>query len=171
MRVRALRLLIVCAAVVAVSTGGATAATAGRAHAARSLPKLATGWHPAYSVRPHTIYYTGDGSGLIGRIPGGAHAVGKQPGFLHWTRWNYVTARAVGTVWVKSCLPNCVASPFRRYSLTLTATLPRNGRFSTLTLHYSYAGKRVTDVRCDSGHGYYDLPPDWPRSNDCVAPQ
>jgi hypothetical protein len=67
-------------------------------------------------------------------------------------------------VWIKSCLPDCAGSPFYRYSVTVTATLPRNGRFSTVTLRYRYHGKPVVDVRCDSGHGYYDLPPDWPRS-------
>lgn len=148
---------------------GFAAAGASSALAAGSLPKLATGWFPRYAVRPHTIYYTGDSTGTIGVLPHGAPAVGQQPGFLHWTTWNHVRARAVGTVWVKNCVPDCAASRFYRYSLALTATRPRNGRFSTLTLHYRYRGQAVTDVRCDSGHGYYVLPPDWPRSNDCLA--
>jgi hypothetical protein len=37
------------------------------------------------------------------------------------------------------------ASPFHRYSVTVTATLPRNGHFSTMTLRYRYGGKRVVD--------------------------
>jgi hypothetical protein len=155
------RAIVVAAALVAVS--GSSAVAQG------SLPKLATGWFPRYAVRPHTIYYTGDSTGTIGVLPTGAHAVGKTPGYLHWKTWTRVRAYAVGTLWIKSCLPDCAGSPFYRYPATVTATLPRSGRFSMVTLRYRYHGKPVVEVRCDSGHGYYDLPPDWPRSNNCFA--
>jgi hypothetical protein len=141
---------------------------------AGALPQLATGApfssEPRYAVRPHAIFYTGDSTGILGVLPRGAPAVGKQPGFLNWKTWNRARAYAVGTVWLKNCLPDCASSQFRRYSVAVTATLPRHGRFSTMTLRYRIRGHLVTDVRCDSGHGYFDLPPDWPRSNDCLAP-
>jgi hypothetical protein len=136
---------------------------------AGTLPKLATGWFPRYEVRPHTIDYTGDGTGTVGRLSRRAHAVGRKPGFLHWKTWNTVRASGVGTVWIKSCRPDCAASPFYRYAVTVSATKPVNGRFSTLTLRYRFHGHKVVDTRCDTGHGYYDLPPDWPKSENCLA--
>lgn len=158
-----MRKLIVIAAAVSVAAVASSAAATG------GPPKLATGWFPRYAVRPHTIAYTGDSTGTIGVLPRGAPAVGKRPGFLHWTTWSRVRARAVGSLWIKNCVPDCASSRYYRYSLTLTATRPRNGRFTTMTLHYRYRGKPIIDVRCDSGHGYFVLPPNWPRSNDCLA--
>jgi hypothetical protein len=158
---RALALGVAVATIFAVGVSAALAAGA--------LPKLATGWFPRYTVRPHTIYYTGDSTGTIGRLPRGSHAVGKRPGFLHWKTWNGTRAFGVGTVWIKSCLPDCAGSPFSRYAATVTATKPVNGRFSTMTLRYRYHGHNVVDTRCDSGHGYYVLPPHWPKSENCLA--
>jgi hypothetical protein len=137
--------------------------------AAGGLPKLATGWFPRYEVRPHMIDYTGDATGVIGRLARRAPAVGKRPGFLHWKTWTASRAYGVGTVWLKSCRPDCAYSPYYRYAVTVTATLPENGRFSTLTLRYRIRGYRIVDTRCDSGHGYYNLPPDWPKSESCFA--
>ena len=147
------RALTIGVAVVTVLAVSAPALGAG------TLPKLATGWFPRYEVRPHTIYYTGDSTGTVGRLPRGSRAVGKRPGFLHWKTWNATRAFAVGTVWIKSCRPDCAASPFYRYAVTVNATMPVNGRFSTMTLRYRYHGHLVVDRRCDTGHGYYTLPP------------
>jgi hypothetical protein len=157
------RALTIGVAVVAVLALSAPALGAG------TLPKLATGWFPRYEVRPHTIDYTGDSTGIVGRLPRGSHAVGKRPGFLHWKTWNKARAAGTGTLWLKSCRPNCAASAFSRQPVTVTATKPVNGRFSTLTLRYRYHGHAVTDTRCDSGHGYYNLPPNWPKSENCLA--
>jgi hypothetical protein len=147
----------------------AAGSTALAAHHARPLPKLATGWFPRYAVRPHTIYYTGDGTGTLGRLPAGAHAVGKLPGFLHWPVWNDVRAYGVGTLWAKSCRPDCATSPFYRYAVTVTATRPVHGRFSTMTLRYHYRGRLVIDTRCDTGHGYWTLPAGYPPRHTCSA--
>jgi hypothetical protein len=38
-----------------------------------------------------------------------------------------------------------------------------------MTLDYTYRGKAVTDVRCDSGHGDCDPPPGPPGSEDYLA--
>lgn len=155
-----------------IAAGLGLAAAGSTAGAAGSLPKLATGapfGGPGYLVRPHTIWYTGDSTGVIGRLPNGAPAVGQTPGFLHWLTWSRARAFGVGTLWANDCVPACAYGRFHRFSLTVTATRPRHGRFSTLTLHYHAGGRAITDVRCDSGYGYYKLPPDWPRSNDCSA--
>ncbi len=155
--------LAIGVSVVAVLALGATALGAG------GLPKLATGWSPRYEVRPHRIDFTGDSTGIVGRLPRGAHAVGKRPGFLHWKTWNQVRATGVGTLWAKTCTPSCADSAFHRQPVTVTASKPVNGRFRTLTLRYRYRGHVVTDTRCDTGHGYYTLPPGWPKSVNCLA--
>jgi hypothetical protein len=127
----------------AVSAG----ARAPLAHAQR-LPVLATGYGHA-AVRPTRIGYTGDGSGLIGTLPSNArHAVGQRPGFLDWTAWTNTHATANGTVWLLSCVPNCAASPYHRYALTLVVGRVRNGHFTRMTLHYRYQGRPVSDTRC-----------------------
>jgi hypothetical protein len=143
-------LAIVAAALTIVCAGGATAAPAPHAAAHRHrLPGLLVWGGIKYRLRPSTIYYTGDGSGVIGKLPSDyGPAVGKRPGFLRWKVWNDSRASAVGTVWVKSCIPSCAGSPFTRYPLTLTAARVRDGNFTRMTLHYTYQGKRVADERC-----------------------
>jgi hypothetical protein len=138
---------IAAAAILALALGG-VAAGAPQAHAQR-LPVLATGYgHSA--IRPSGILYTGDGSGIIGRLqPGDARrAVGHPPGFLHWTTWTNTQAAANGTVWLLSCRPSCAASSYHSYPLTLTAGRVRHGHFTRMTLHYRYQGQPVSDTRC-----------------------
>lgn len=129
------------------AVGLVLAAIGPSALAAGSLPKLATGAAPGegprYAVRPHTIDFTGDGTGFIGRIGNDIYpVVGKRPGFLHWKTWTRERAVGVGTLWGKSCIPDCASSPYYRYAVTVTATRPRNGRFSTMTLHYGTTARR-----------------------------
>src|SRR5438270_13357634 len=93
--------------------GGAAGATSTRAHAQR-LPVLATEFGKP-KVRPTTIDFTGDGSGIIGRLPNDLRAASRRPGSLHWTSWTSTHAAGDGTVWLKSCRPDCAARPFYRY--------------------------------------------------------
>lgn len=143
--------LAVCGALAAASVCAAAPAGAGAtAHASRArLPVLTTDFG-APRVRPATIGYTGDGSGIIGRLPSNAyhHVVGRRPGFLHWTTWTGTHAAATGTVWLLSCTPSCAASPFYRYRVTITAGRVRDGQFTRLTLYYTYQGQQVVDRRC-----------------------
>lgn len=139
---------ISAAAILAIALGGVAGARSPQAHAQR-LPVLSTGYgHSA--VRPHGILYTGDGSGIIGRLqPGDARrAVGQTPGFLHWTMWTNNHAAANGTVWLLSCRPSCAASSYHSYALTLTAGRVRHGHFTRMTLQYRYHGQPVSDTRC-----------------------
>jgi hypothetical protein len=131
----------------------AAGARSPRAQAQR-LPVLATEFG-APTVRPTTIDYTGDGSGIIGRLPSDLRAADKRPGFLHWTEWTGSRAVGNGTVWLKSCNPFCAVSPFYRYPVTLTAARVRGGHFTRLTLRYRYHGRSVVDRRC-----VRDRPPD-----------
>jgi hypothetical protein len=139
---------LTAAAILALAPGGTAGAGAARAHAQR-LPVLADGYEHG-RVRPTTIGYTGDGSGIIGRLPSHAFhpVVGQRPGFLHWTTWTGTRAAAVGTVWLLSCRPSCAASPFYRYALTLTGGRVRTGHFTRMTLHYRYHRQEVSDTRC-----------------------
>jgi hypothetical protein len=141
------------AAVVAASALASSAAGARpQAHAAR-LPVLATGSLRSV-VRPHSISYTGDGTGIVGRLPGDLRAVGRRPGFLHWTAWTRTHANAFGTLWGKSCIPDCAGSPFSRQPVHVTAFRARRGHFTRLTLYYTYRGRPVVDRRCIRGQIY-----------------
>jgi hypothetical protein len=131
----------------------AAGASSGQAHAGR-LPELATEFG-APKVRPTTIDFTGDGSGIIGRLPSDERAASRRPGFLHWTVWTSSRAAGNGTVWLRSCSPDCADSPFYSYPLTLTAGRVRNNHFTRLTLRYRYHGHLVVDRRC-----VRDRPPD-----------
>lgn len=135
-------------AILALTLVGVAGARAPQAHA-QGLPVLSTGYgHSA--VRPHSILYTGDGSGIIGRLHAGdaRRAVGQTPGFLHWTTWTNSQGAAKGTVWLLSCIPNCAASSYHSYALTLAVGRVRHGHFTRMTLQYSYHGRQVTDTRC-----------------------
>jgi hypothetical protein len=138
---------IAAAATLALALGGVAGARVPHAHA-QGLPVLANG-NGSSVVRPTTIEYTGDGSGVIGKLPSRArHAVGARPGFLHWTAWTNSHAEANGTVWLLSCQPDCADSPYYRYALRLTAGRVRNGHYTRMTLHYTYHGQKITDTRC-----------------------
>lgn len=123
----------------AVALGGALAATA----AAAPLPNLLTGiGNNVFRVRPTTIVYTGDGTGILGQFPNAA-----KRGGLHWTGWSASAATATGTVWLNNCQPSCAGGTFKSYAVSVTAALPKSGHFTQLRLRYRYGAKTVTDTR------------------------
>jgi hypothetical protein len=131
----------------AVALLGASAALA----SGRRLT-LDTGGY-GYLARPTSIYYTGDGSGVIGvlrRGPNGERGPGR--GFLHWKRWSRRGAFATGTLWLKLGTPTAT-SPFTRFRVTVTATRVRHDYFSRMTLRYRLNGKAVADTRCIPDRG------------------
>ena len=113
---------------------------AGAALGAVRLPSLLTGWYGRYTVRPTSIYYTGDGSGVVGvlRRRGGLGGPGR--GDLHWTAWNGHGAHAVGTLWLKLGTPTAT-SPFTRFAVGVVLGRPRFGHFTRMTLHYRLSGR------------------------------
>lgn len=168
-----MRRALVAAAAALVLAGAGSSALAARG----PLPKLATAapFHerPRFAVRPRTIWYTGDDTGIVGQLPRGAPAVGDQPGFLHWTTWTRQRAYAVGTLWLKNCVPDCATSRFYRFAVTVTATQSHAGHFVKMTLRYRYRGKRVVDTRCTfarSTFAYWTLPSNWPEGTKCSGP-
>lgn len=131
-----------------VSAGLAGAkAESSRASAARPLPTLLTGWYEKYVVRPSSIYYTGDGSGLVGKLRPNGGLTGPGRGSLNWSLWGHGTASGSGTLWLKLGTPTAT-SPYTKFSMTVSATRVRNGHFTRMTLHYTLHGQKVTDTRC-----------------------
>lgn len=126
---------------------------AGAALGAARLPSLLTGWNGRYTVRPTSIYYTGDGSGVVGvlRRRGGLGGPGR--GYLHWKAWNGRGAYAVGSLWLKLATPTAT-SPFTRFAVSVGLGRPRFGHFTRMTLRYRLYGRGVADTRCvpDRGH-------------------
>jgi hypothetical protein len=162
------------AIVVAALGAGLVVAAPSAIAARRPLPKVATAapFHaePNFAIRPHTIWFTGDGTGIIGRLPNGAPAVGKRPGFLHWKSWTRKRAYAVGTLWAKNCVPDCATSRFYRSAVTITLTDPRHGHFSKMDQRYSYRGRLVDSTWCNyTGYTYWTLPPR-PGGHNCPGP-
>jgi hypothetical protein len=127
--------LVVAFVGVALAVGVPGALGASSSHA-RSLPTVAVapppGFGPAYAIRPHTIWFTGDGTGILGRIAKTVPAVGKRPGFLHWKSWTRARAYGVGSEWYRS---GGGAGAFHRTAVTITLTDPRHGHFVKMTLH------------------------------------
>lgn len=112
---------------------------------AHSLPKLMTEDSTAsYRVRPLFFGYTGDGTGFVGKLPAAYHQPG---GKLHWTKWNQHKAVGKGTFWGKNCQPSCAASRLRPGPGTVTASQPKNGHFTRLTLRFRLHGHPYRDVR------------------------
>jgi hypothetical protein len=130
------------------------------AAAAHGLPRLLTEQDSnSFAVRPLTISYTGDGTGIIGRFP---HR--KRPGSLDWKTWTRNAAYAVGTIWLDDCTPDCARGIFHPYNGSVRADHPRSGVFTRITLHFRYHGRNATDIRAlhhNSGSvythgGYYE---------------
>jgi hypothetical protein len=140
--VRAATVLMLATALLAASAQGG------------GLPRLLVWDGHGLAVRPESIYYTRDGSGVIGRLPSAYRAVGKRPGGLHWKIWDSARAVGVGTVWIKSCVPDCAGSPFYSHRLTITATRVRDGEFMRMTLRYRYAGNPGPTRGASWGRGH-----------------
>jgi hypothetical protein len=135
----------------ALSASGQASAKRVAVSARAPLPTLLTGWYGRYTVRPTSIYFTGDGSGLIGvdRPHGGLSGPGR--GFLHWTSWTRKGGAAVGTLWLKLGVP--AFSPYTRFALTLTVGRVRDGHFTRMTLHYRMGGNPQSQTWCVPDHG------------------
>lgn len=115
------------------------------ANAQARLPTVLTGDPDhAFQVRPASIAYTGDGTGVLG----GADGTGPdQPGHLHWARYDAQAGRATGRVWINTCQPSCAAGTFKPRPVAVTVGHPAGGHFHSLVITYSFEGHRVVDHR------------------------
>jgi hypothetical protein len=114
---------------------------------ATGLPRLlGDGPHGrlTWQIRPAHILYTGDGSGRLGGFDGTGAA---HPGHLKWASWTRTQATGSGAVWLDSCTPDCAQGKFTAHAAKVRAFRPVKGRFTRLTLRYSYHGKRYIDRR------------------------
>jgi hypothetical protein len=127
---------------------------------AHSLPKLLgdsrsrPGYCCSWQIRPASIVYTGDGSGVLGGVDG---VDGRnRPGHLSWRKWARTQALGSGAVWLDDCTPDCAKGTFHPYPVQVVAFRPVKGHFTRLTLRYTYHGKREIDRRGISrAHGYW----------------
>ena len=106
------------------------------ASASAPLPTLlgdTAHFHLTWQVRPASILYTGDGSGILGGFDGtGA----KHPGHLKWQSWSADRAEGSGAVWLDECKPSCANGTFKAQAVRVVAFRPEAGHFTRLTLMY-----------------------------------
>src|SRR5438105_13848585 len=133
---------------------GATAALA-------ALPGVTAEGAAAPKVKPKTIIYTGDGSGLFA----GAQAVSKTDfGSIHWSKWNHKRALGSGGNWLDDCKPDCARGKYHGYPVTLSLSRPRTvaGKdvFTRMVVTYtqnlpSHAVKTTTWKLSHSGKSFF----------------
>lgn len=100
-----------------------------------------------WQVRPASVAFTGDGSGILGGFDGsGAHHA-SHPGHLTWTSWTPKEAIGSGAVWADNCTPDCAEGKFAPYAAKVRAFRPVKGRFTRLTIRSRYHGKLYIDRR------------------------
>jgi hypothetical protein len=112
--------------------------------AAARLPTVLTQEKPAFQVKPASISYTGDGTGIVGGFDGTS---AREPGHLDWTRYTHRVGTARGLVWLNDCEPDCADGTFHSYKVTVRVSSPSHGRFRLLRLTFVFHGKHVTDTR------------------------
>lgn len=120
------------------------------ATASSRLPKLlgdASHYRLTWQVRPASILYTGDGSGVLGGFDGSGARHAAHPGDLTWASWTTERATGSGAVWLDDCTPSCAEGTFTAHAVKVRAFRPVRGHFTRLTLRYRYHGKLYVDTR------------------------
>ncbi len=104
------------------------------------LPRVLTdgsGGGTTFVVKPQLIIYSADGGFAFGRLRGGAHH-----SWIHWTTYTQTRARAVGTVDINTCKPDCASDNRITKRGTLTLSHPVLGRFTRDVLAYGHTVTR-----------------------------
>ncbi len=109
---------------------------------AASLPKLAVGDSSRFSVRPHYIELSADGSLFVG----GSKSSSNKIGAIGWSSWGSARARAGGYLWVNNCKPNCAAGKFSGHKVSIAASNVSGGDFRTVRLSCTVGRKSKTDT-------------------------
>ncbi len=149
--------ILLCAALLCVGSAASAAART-------KLPVYLGPPSAAYmQVRPFTIVWTGDGSGLFaGR---GTARRARHFGRLHWTAWSAGHARGWGANWLDNCSPDCARGTFTPYNVNLNAFRARRllgyDVFTRMTVTYTgrrpgfvHARSRTWTLRAMNG-GFY----------------
>lgn len=117
---------------------GVMAVSAAAASGSRTLPVSpiylgATAASHALKVRPATIVYTGDGTGLLA----GAH-VSRHSSPIRWRKWTTRVALGSGYNQLNDCRPDCADGTFHGFPVRIELWRPRTlgGRrvFTRLTI-------------------------------------
>ena len=141
-----MREFFVVAVALAVVAAGASAASA-------RLPTVLTQDSTrVFVVRPATIGYTGDGTGIIGGRDG---TDARHPGRLRWPVYNRRQGVGTGIVWLDDCEPDCADGAFHPYAARVHVFTPKHGHFTRLTVSFTYHGRHVVDRRRAALHGTY----------------
>jgi len=127
----------------------AAAVAAAPATASARLPRLFTGGHPQFAVRPSAVGYTGDGTGFLG----GIDATDNDWGHLRWKLWTHWRAYAVGVDWLNDCDPSCAEGTFHAHRARVLATRVRHSKFTRLKIRYRWGSRVLTDRRALRGIG------------------
>jgi hypothetical protein len=113
-------------------------------------------FHLTWQVKPASILYTGDGSGILGGFDGTGVA---HPGHLKWLTWTTRRAVGSGAVWIDNCTPTCAHGIFVPDGAKVVASRAVGGHFTRLSLRYIYRGKsrfeRFGIRRIGSSWSYY----------------
>lgn len=139
--------VLLLVAVSAVTSAAAVAATHGLSKAgddASLSARRATGpglltepYSSSFAVRPATVYIAGEGSSLVGLLPG-------KGGSIHWASWTAHRARGVGTYWLDDFNPSAAEGTFHPHRAVITASRVRRGHFTRLTIRF-HGGSEVWD--------------------------
>lgn len=136
-------------ALMAVVVGASTATASGNT--------VLTGEGRDFQVRPSLIGYTGDSTGYFGR-----RTWGGQRGYVTWQKWGRFSARGVGTLWLNNCRPSCAEGGWGSRKAHIHLGMPRNGRFTAMTLTFRRGNHMVSDTRkirhvpkSSYGNGYW----------------
>jgi hypothetical protein len=109
-----------------------------------------------WQVRPASILYTEDSSGILGGFDGTGIA---SPGHLKWSRWSAGRAVGSGAVWIDDCKPSCSGGTFTAHAVSVVAFRAVGDHFTRLTLRYTYRGKQHVEHwgirRTGSSWSYY----------------
>jgi hypothetical protein len=130
--------------------------------ASAALPKVLTqDSSERFAVRPAAIGYTGDATAILGGSNGSGP---RRPGRLRWTRYTPREGVAKGMNWINDCEPSCAEGDFSSVPVTVHVFSPKRGRFTRLTMKFTYDGDEITDRRRlrhtgsgRSGYWYYEI--------------
>jgi hypothetical protein len=142
---------------------GASAIVAAGAAASGALPVSPTSLGAtadALQVKPATIVYTGDGTGLLG----GRNVRDRNSG-IDWTKWTANVALGSGFNQLNDCTPSCAGGTFRGYPVRIELWRPRtlSGTlvYTRMTIFYEKSHPRgeqqhytFTDTHIGAGYGW-----------------
>lgn len=126
----------------AVSMCAVAAVGAGVQPSAAATNTVLTNEGNDFQVRPSLIGYTGDSTGYFGR-----RTWGKKRGYVKWQKWGSYSARGVGTLWLNNCRPSCAAGGWSSRKARIQLGMPRNGRFTAMTLTFRRGNHMTSDTR------------------------